>query len=165
MKANEKAMVSSGLPSYTGSRRPRTSEIIKSASSPQSLKYLKAPEVCLDIWMGHFYQPKISDTSTQAGSAVSLDFQDDDTMPNGNLKVAVDLQVKHLGFSLQNKTAYSLSQPLEAGKPGRQAKKQLRHWGYPIPQSSAQPLPHTLLLYPLLINIYLMWCMGTGERG
>lgn len=44
-------------------------------------------------------------------------------MPNGNLKVAVDLQVECLGLSLQSKTAYSLLQPLEAGKPGRQAQK------------------------------------------
>lgn len=85
-------------------------------------------------------------------------------MLNGNLKVAVNLQVEYLALNLQSKTAYSLSQFLEAGTTGRQAKKQQNHWRFPTLQSAAQHLPDTLLLHLLLINIYLVWYMGTGER-
>jgi len=85
-------------------------------------------------------------------------------MLNGNLKAAVDLQVKCLGFNPQSKTAYSLLPSLEAGKPGSQAKKQPNHWRFPILQSAAQTLPHAPLLHLLLINIHLIWCTGQGRE-
>lgn len=97
---------------------------------------------------------------------MSLDLQVKGIMLNGNLKVAAaHLQVKRLGLNLQHTTAHSCSQWKLQNLGGKWLCQEM---GEPLEISQStfcSQASSSNVTEALGVHIYLMWFMGTEERG